>query len=119
MWQRDLSISLNRLGDVTVEMGDLPGALRHFTNGLAIAKRLATSDPDNAVWQRDLMYSYAMIATKIHMPQEHWEEALPLMERSHAIAEKLTASDPSNVIWQNDARSSRSLVAEIRTKLGQ
>ena len=30
-WQRDLSVSLNKLGDLAVAQGDLPAAARHFT----------------------------------------------------------------------------------------
>jgi hypothetical protein len=35
--------------------GDLPAALKSYRNGLAIAERLAQSDPGNAGWQRDLL----------------------------------------------------------------
>ncbi|MCX6880092.1 MAG: toll/interleukin-1 receptor domain-containing protein, partial [Verrucomicrobia bacterium] len=51
-WQRDLSVSLIKLGDLAVAQGDLAGALRYFTQDMAIAERLAASDPANAEWQR-------------------------------------------------------------------
>ena len=47
-WQRDLSVSWERLGDVRVAQGDLPGALQAFTEGKNIHNRLATADPGNA-----------------------------------------------------------------------
>ena len=56
-WQRDLSVSLNKLGDLAVAQGDLPAATRHFNACLKIAERLAASDPANAAWQRDLSVS--------------------------------------------------------------
>ena len=56
-WQRDLSVSLNKVGDVLVAQGDLAGALKSYRDGLAIADRLAKSDPGNAGWQRDLSVS--------------------------------------------------------------
>ena len=80
---------------------------------------LAESDPANAAWQRDLFYSYYLLAAKIFMPQERWAEALPLLEQSLAIAERLAASDPSNVMWQNDVRGIRPLVQEVRTQAGK
>ncbi len=40
-WQRDLSVSYNRVGDVVVAQGDLPEALKDYRDGLAIAERLA------------------------------------------------------------------------------
>ena len=57
-WQRDLSVSYNKVGDVQVAQGDLAGALTSYRDSLAIADRLAKSDPGNAGWQRDLSVSY-------------------------------------------------------------
>ena len=37
--------------------GKLAEAFKSFTNGLAIADRLAKADPRNAGWQRDLAIS--------------------------------------------------------------
>ena len=60
-WQRDLSVSYNKVGDVQVAQGDLAGALKSYSDSLAIADRLAKSDPGNAGWQRDLSVSYNKI----------------------------------------------------------
>ena len=53
-WQRDLSVSYNKVGDVLVAQGNLPEALKSYRDSLAIADRLAKADPGNAGWQRDL-----------------------------------------------------------------
>lgn len=52
-WQRDLSISRNKLGNVAVASGDLAAAWEHFQAALEIAQRLAAADPTNSEWQRD------------------------------------------------------------------
>jgi tetratricopeptide (TPR) repeat protein len=57
-WQRDLSVSYNKIGDVLVAQGNLPEALKSYRDELAIADRLAKADPGNAGWQRDLSVSY-------------------------------------------------------------
>ena len=44
-----------------VTHGDLAGALKSYNDGLAIADRLARSDPGNAGWQRDLSASYEKV----------------------------------------------------------
>ena len=49
------------LGDVRSAQGDLAGALKAYSDGLAIADRLAKSDPGNAGWQRDLSVSYEKV----------------------------------------------------------
>ncbi len=56
-WQRDLSVSHDRIGDVLRAQGDGPGALAAYRKGLAIAEALAARDPANSEWQRDLIVS--------------------------------------------------------------
>ncbi|HEX2446742.1 MAG TPA: hypothetical protein VHK26_00965, partial [Methyloceanibacter sp.] len=46
--QRDLSISLNRLGDVKRDSGDTKGALAAYDESLAIRRQLALADPNNS-----------------------------------------------------------------------
>ena len=60
-WQRDLSVSYNKVGDVQAAQADLAGALASYRDGLAIRERLAQSDPSNAGWQRDLSVSYEKV----------------------------------------------------------
>ena len=43
--------------NVRQAQGDLAGALAAYEADLAIAERLAASDPGNAGWQRDLIVS--------------------------------------------------------------
>ena len=64
-WQRDLSVSYDRVGDVLVAQGNLPEALKSYRDDLAIADRLAKLDPGNAGWQRDLSVSYAKLAVAL------------------------------------------------------
>ena len=47
-WQRDLSVSYEKVGDVLVAQGNLPEALKSFRDALAIRDRLAKADPGNA-----------------------------------------------------------------------
>ena len=61
-WQRDLSVSHDRIGDVQVAQGDLPAALTSYRASLAISERLAKADPGNAEWQRDLIVSYVKLS---------------------------------------------------------
>src|SRR5262249_31704131 len=56
-WQRDLSVSHAKIGDVLRTQGDLPAALKEFEATHEIISRLAKSDPGNARWQRDLAVS--------------------------------------------------------------
>jgi hypothetical protein len=52
-WQRDLSFSFKKIGDVLMAQRNLPDALKSYRDGLAITDRLAKTDPSNASWQRN------------------------------------------------------------------
>ena len=56
-WQRDLSVSYEKVGDVQIAQGDLAGALKSYRESLGIAEKLAKHDPGNVDWQRDLSVS--------------------------------------------------------------
>ena len=73
-WQRDLSISWEKLGDVRRAQGDLAGALEAYSAGLAIREKLAAADPGNAGWQRDLIVSHVKLAQAGSMPAQHYRE---------------------------------------------
>ena len=53
-WARDVSVSLDRVGDVRVAQGDLAGALAAYEESLTIARDLAARDPGNTGWARDV-----------------------------------------------------------------
>ena len=70
-WQRDLSVSHNKIGDVLVAQGDGPGALAAYRRDLAIAEALAARDPANTQWQTDVAVSCAKLGTLDH--GQNWE----------------------------------------------
>jgi tetratricopeptide (TPR) repeat protein len=57
LWQRDLSLSYERIGDVQVDQGKLDEALKSYRDSLAIFERLAVADRSNTQWQNDLQNS--------------------------------------------------------------
>jgi phage tail protein X len=86
---------------VQVTQADVPEALVSYQAGLAIAERLAKSDPGVADWQRDLSQSYAKVGN-MQVAQGHQPEALTAYQASLAIAERLAKADPGNARWQRD-----------------
>jgi tetratricopeptide (TPR) repeat protein len=114
-WQRDLSVSFNKLGDVA---GKLDDARVFYDQALAVRKALAGKDPSNTDWQRDLSVSVnklgdvAVRAGKLADARAFYDQAL-------AVARALAGKDPSNAGWQLDLCKSlarRSQVARTRTE---
>jgi tetratricopeptide (TPR) repeat protein len=87
-WQRDLSVSHNKIGDVRVARGDLGGALEAYEAGLAIRERLAAGDRSNTEWQRDLIVSNVKLA-EVATAQDDAATAAGRYRAALAVAEGL------------------------------
>jgi tetratricopeptide (TPR) repeat protein len=99
VWQREFSVSLNKLGDLAVTQGNLSGALRYFTQAKAIAERLAASDPTNAEWQRDRIISFERLG-HIAREQGDIEGAVSHFEKSRLGWTKLITLDSTDLSLQ-------------------
>ena len=117
-WQRDLSVSHNKLGDLAVAAGDLGTAEQRFQAALNIGERLAAADPTNTAWQRDLSVSHerlgdlAVAAGDLGTAEQRFQAALNIRER-------LAAADPMNVQWQRDLRISQQRLADLSNLQGE
>ncbi len=116
-WQRGLSVSYEKIGDVQVAQGNLPEALKSFRDGLAIIDRLARTDPGNAGWQRDLSVSYEKVGDVL-VAQGNLPEALKSFRDQLAIAERLARTDPDNAGWQRDLSASYEKVGGVLVAQG-
>jgi tetratricopeptide (TPR) repeat protein len=116
-WQRDLSVSREKLGDVAVAAGDLSTARTHYQAGLDIAERLAAADPANTEWQRDLSVSHnklgelTVAAGDLATARTHYQVGLDIRER-------LAAADPANTGWQRDLWVSYNKLGELTVAAG-
>jgi tetratricopeptide (TPR) repeat protein len=90
-WQRDLSVSYDRVGDISAARGDRDGALKAYKDGLEIAKALAARDPNNVEWQTDLVVSaWKLASAGAPDAARHIAEGLAILKRLHAEG-RLTA----------------------------
>ncbi|HEV2746617.1 MAG TPA: tetratricopeptide repeat protein [Allosphingosinicella sp.] len=60
--QRDYSIALERMAEITAEAGDESGAIGLYRQSLAIARKLAEAHPENTQLQRDLAITESSLA---------------------------------------------------------
>jgi tetratricopeptide (TPR) repeat protein len=112
-WQRDLSVSYDRVGDVLVAQGNLPEALKSYRDGLAIRDRLAKSDPGNAQWQRDLSVSYAKLAV-VFQKTGAPADALSSLRQGQEIIARMTQVSPDNATWRNDLAWFNDQIAQMK-----
>ncbi len=93
-WQRDLSVSQNKLGDALRSQGDLAGALKAYRAGLETMEKLAARNPANTLWQADLSVSYERIGDML-MSAGEAAQALESYRKSLEIHKKLTERNPA------------------------
>ncbi|MEJ2851874.1 CHAT domain-containing protein [Saccharothrix sp. CCNWLW140] len=116
-YQRDLSISHDKLGDLAMARGDTGTAEQHYQASLDIAQRLATADPDNAEYQRDLSVSQnklgdlAMARGDTGTAEQHYQASL-------AIRERLATADPDNTQYQRDLGVSHNKLGDLEVARG-
>ena len=82
-YQRDLSVSYNKMGDLFSALGQGEDARQAFAKALAIRERLAKAEPDRADYQRDLIVSC------VKMSEIDPERAPEYLSRALAIARAL------------------------------
>jgi tetratricopeptide (TPR) repeat protein len=103
--ERDLSVTLVKLGDVQRAQGDRDAALKSYNDGLAIAYRLAVSD-------RDLSVCYDKVGD-VQMDQGNLDGALDSYQDSLIITYRLSTTDRGNTEWQRDLSASYDRVGNV------
>jgi hypothetical protein len=84
-------VSYNKIGDISAARGDRDGALKAYKDGLDIRKQLAARDPNNVVWQTDLVVSAGKLAgAGAKDRRQHLASGLAILKRLDAEG-KLTA----------------------------
>jgi tetratricopeptide (TPR) repeat protein len=116
-WQRELSVSHEKIGDVLAQQGNLSAALDSYRASLAIRERLAHADPGNPVWQRDLSVSHEKIGDMLR-PQGNLSAALDSYRAALAILERLAQADPRNAHWQRDLSVAQGKIGQVLAAQG-
>ena len=116
-WQRELSVSHSRLGDVQRSQGDLAGALASFRKAMEISERLARQDPSNDEWQRDLNVNHGKLGN-VQLTQGDLTGALASFRKAVEICERLAQHDPYNAHWQGDLLVNHSKLGDAQLAQG-
>lgn len=99
--ERELSITLNKLGDVAEARGDANAALALYGQALDIRRRLAKTNPDDALLFRQLNVSRANVG-RMHFALGDLEGAAAAFEEAVVAWREQVASDPGNAQHKRD-----------------
>ncbi|UOG92482.1 MAG: toll/interleukin-1 receptor domain-containing protein [Candidatus Thiothrix sulfatifontis] len=117
-WQSDLSVSLEKIGNILKAQDKLDDAKAVFEKSMNIRRTLADNDPSNAEWQRYLSVSLNKIG-EILTEQGKLDDAKAVFEKSQTIAQTLADNDPSNTGWQQDLSASLIWIGTILSNQGK
>ncbi len=116
--RREIMVADIRIGNVLGAQGKLDEALTRYRDALAVAERLAASDPTNTEWQRDVSVSFNKIGDMLRA-QGKLDEALTRYRESLAVRQRLAASDPTNTVWQRDVSVSFDRIGDVLRAQGK
>ena len=114
---RDLSVSLNKLGDVEVQAGDLSAAGPAYERSLEVAERLTASNSGSAEAQRDLSLSLNRLGD-VEVRAGDLSAARAAHERSLKVLERLAASNPGSAEAQRDLSISLERLGDLKEPVG-
>jgi tetratricopeptide (TPR) repeat protein len=115
--ERDLSVSLSKLGDVQLEQGDTKAALASYREALQVHRRLAQADPRSAEAQRDLAISLGKQG-EVQVQQGDTKAALASFQESLQLFRKLAQADPGSARAQRAVSISLNKLGEVQWQQG-
>jgi tetratricopeptide (TPR) repeat protein len=113
-WQRDLTLSIDRVGNalqVRGNPGDLQDALTEYRLSLDMRTKLVASDETNFEWQADLARSYTQVG-EILLSTHDLPDAEAAFRQSLSICRTLTGKDPNAALWKSDLAMSELNLAD-------
>jgi tetratricopeptide (TPR) repeat protein len=110
---QDVSVSLERIGDMRSARNDLAGALKAYEEGLGIRMRLMAADPSHVERARDVSVSLNKIGD-VRSARNALAGALKAYEEGLEIRRRLMAADPSHAERARDVSVSLNKIGDVR-----
>jgi|GEM_PF-1787691 len=117
IWQNDLAVSYNKLGEVALAQGNRQRAGHHFVDAHKLAEKLTQSAPGNTDWLRGLSVSYNRLGN-VALTDGNLDQASHLFNEGLMLRNKLAQSDPTNTQWQHDLSASYNNLGNVAVEQG-
>ncbi len=117
IWQRDLSVLHSRISAVYFRKEDFAAARAEREKSLAIARRLATADPDSPRAQRDVALAHSELGDVMSALGDH-AGARRAFEAALEVDRRFAAADPFSAMAQRDLALSLNKVGDMALRTG-
>ena len=115
--QNLLTVSYLRSGDIQVQKAQLTEALRFFSLGEDMRRRIVEADPDHLT-RRDLAYAQDVVG-RVQLMLGHAPAALQSFMSAFSALKELARSDPEDADWQMDLANASAWLGQAQEKSGQ
>jgi serine/threonine protein kinase/Flp pilus assembly protein TadD len=115
--QRDLWVSYNRIGEMSMALGNVAEAKEHFEKGLAISRPVAEAKSADAQAQRDLLVSWNFVGNA-SVALGNFDEAQQHFERYREISRRLAEADPTSADAARNVSIAHNKLGEVSLALG-
>jgi tetratricopeptide (TPR) repeat protein len=118
-WRYCLFVSQQKIGDLLVDQGNLPAALKYFRASQAIFDRMAKTDPNNVGrWQSDYALSQQKLGDVL-VAQGYLMEGMDHYSSARNIWFRLAKIEPANAILQRDLSAIQIKIANVLVTEGK
>ncbi|NQV25372.1 MAG: tetratricopeptide repeat protein [Rhodopirellula sp.] len=116
--QRDLAVSFERLGQVSLAVGKTDDALKYFSDELVIAERRMKADPSDVDAKRFTSVVYNFLGD-VFLKLGRTDDALTQFQDGLTIRRVLAEADPSSAEKQRDLMFSHNKLGEVEVQAGR
>ena len=117
VFQRNLSIALNRIGAILFVQRDLEHAEATYRASLAIAQRLNAAQPDNPTFRRELAWCHALMAEVLTALGRH-HDAFEQRRANAGLTTQIAAASPEDPLLQRALAVSYQCLGDALVPLG-
>ncbi|HEV2971097.1 MAG TPA: tetratricopeptide repeat protein [Pirellulales bacterium] len=115
--QRDLGAAYQSLGDLSLQLGNLPAAREAFDKYFSIEQKLAHDNPQDAYVQRNLAVSYSKLG-ELNLELGNTVAARDDFQKCLEIDRKLAHDDPQSALAQRDLSIEYGNLGNVDLELG-
>jgi tetratricopeptide (TPR) repeat protein len=115
-YQRILSVSHERLGDIRLRLGSLDLAFESYESSLSIAKELFENAQQDPKIKRHLSISHSKLGDA-QLRKGEFQSALESYQSGIAIKQQLVESEPGNIQLERDLAVSHNQIGFAESKL--
>jgi tetratricopeptide (TPR) repeat protein len=116
--QRDLAVSLGRVGDVALRRGELDAAEAAFREALDLDRRMVAVDPTDTQAQRDLAVSLGRVGD-VALRRGELDAAEAAFREALDLDRRMVAVDPTDTQAQRDLSVSLDTVGDVALRRGE